>query len=956
VCAQRKTGAFMLRIRVPGGRAPAHQLRAVADLAERYGHSSLHVTSRAGLEIHDVKIEDVTTVFAGLAAAGLTTKGTCGDTVRNVISCAHGDERDRGLVDLEPFERLLHARIVARSDATNISRKMNVSLACSPPCDAHVATSDIGFVATPHPADGTPGFALWGAGGLGAAPHLAIVLIAWLPLGEVLAAFEAVVAIGEKYADRSGRAKAKIKMLVDKLGAARVRELFAEEFASARCAIAAGDAEAIDVDATALAIPPKKLSPGTRAVAALIPMGELEVRAARSLADAAERFGDGIAYLTTDQNAELHGVAEADLVRARDAIEAAGLRLHGRGGIADVLSCVGLEYCPLAVAGSMTLGEEIAQAMLPLRDDPGYADFRIHVSGCPHSCAKHQVADLGLAGAIVEYEGKRVEAFVAYVGGNAHERRLGQAHVKKIPRPLVVPALRALLQIYERERIDEERFSQTVARLGTTDFFAAIDETIRTGGRAPDVLAGNLVVIGNGMAGARFVEELGARGAGAFAVTVFGDERGGSYNRIMLSGVLGKHRAAEDIVTHPEPWYGERSFALRSDTTVARIDRERRVVVAADGSETPYDALVLATGSAPFVPPVPGIAGSGVYVFRTLADCKSIQGAVRPGARAIVLGGGLLGLEAASGLRALGAEVTVVHLMATLMEQQLDAAGGRALQAKIESLGIAVRTGAHSERVARDENGVLTGLQLGDGTLLEADLIVVCCGIVPRADLAKSAGLEVARGIVVDDGLRTSDARIYAVGECATHRGITYGLVEPIWEQCRVLAERLSGGNARYTGSVVGTRLKVAGVNVVSLGVRDHAPGEEAVIAHGSDGSYRKAVARAGKLLGAQVVGDPVAAAAFARAFSSAAPLPASLAALVFGVDAAVSRIGKAAPPAEDERVCQCNDVSKSTILEALEAGARDVAAIGEATAAGTGCGTCQSDLAMLLRASLKTG
>ncbi len=956
VCAQRKTGAFMLRIRVPGGRAPAHQLRAVADLAERYGHQSLHVTSRAGLEIHDVRIEDVTTVFAGLAAAGLTTKGTCGDTVRNVISCAHGDERDRGLVDLEPFERLLHARIVARSDATNISRKMNVSLACSPQCDAHVATSDAGFVATPHPENGTPGFTLWGAGGLGAAPHLAIPLIDWLALGDVLAAFEAVVAIGEKYADRSGRAKAKIKMLVDKLGADRVRELFAEEFASARRAIADGDAAAIDLDATALAIPPKMQSPGRRALAALIPMGELELHAARSLADAAERFGDGIVYLTTDQNAELHGVAEAGLVRARDAIDAAGLRLHGRGGIADVLSCVGLEYCPLAVAGSMTLGEEIAQAMMPLRDDPRYADFRIHVSGCPHSCAKHQVADLGLAGAIVEYEGKRVEAFVAYVGGNAHERRLGQAHVKKIPRPLVVPALRALLQIYERERREDERFSQTVARLGPADFFAAIDETIRTGGRRPDVLDGNLVVIGNGMAGARFVEELGARGAGAFAVTVFGDERGGSYNRIMLSGVLGKHRAAEEIVTHPEAWYGERSFTLRSDTAVARIDRERRVVVAADGSETPYDALVLATGSAPFVPPVPGIAGSDVYVFRTLDDCRSIQDAVRSGTRAIVLGGGLLGLEAASGLRSLGAEVTVVHLMPTLMEQQLDAAGGAALQAKIESLGIAVRTGARSERVLRAENGALTGLQLGDGTLLEADLIVVCCGIVPRADLAKSAGLEVTRGVVVDDGMRTSDARIYAVGECATHRGMTYGLVEPIWEQCRVLADRLTGGNARYAGSIVGTRLKVAGVNVVSLGARDHAPGEEAVIVHGSDGSYRKAVARAGKLLGAQVVGDAIAAAAFARAFASAAPLPASLAALVFGVDAAVPRIANSAPIAEDERICQCNDVPKSTILEAIASGARDVTAIGEATAAGTGCGTCQSDLAMLLRASSKAG
>ncbi len=959
VCTQRQAGVFMLRIRVPGGRAHPAQIRAVASLSERYGHETIHVTSRAGLEIHDVKIEDVTTVFDELSAVGLTTKGTCGDTIRNVISCAHGDDERSAvaLLDLEPFERLLHARIVARSDATNISRKMNVALACAPACDAHVATSDVGFVATPHPVTREAGFALWGAGGLGAAPRLAIALVDWLPTRDVLAAFEAVVAIGEKYGDRSGRAKAKIKMLVDKLGADRVRDLVAEEFASAKDRIAANDRATIDVDARALEPVVRAAARGTRTVSALVPMGELTLVAARALADAAERFGDGIVYLTTDQNAEVHGVAESDVARAEDAFDAAGLRLRGRGGIADVLSCVGLEYCPLAVAGSMTMGEEIAHAMMPLRDDPRYADFRIHVSGCPHSCAKHQVADLGLAGAITEFDGKRVEAFVAYVGGNAHERRLGAAFPKKIPRPLVIPALRALTAIYERERAADERFSQTVARLSIEPFFAALEETLRSGGRAPDVRSGRLVVIGNGMAGARFVEELERTGDARFDVTVFGDERGGSYNRIMLSGVLGGHREPHEIVTHPEAWYGERAIALRSRTAVARIDRERRVVVAEDGSETPYDALVLATGSVPFVPPIANLGGAGVHVFRTLADCAQLRAVSRAGSRAIVLGGGLLGLEAASGLRALGVAVTVVHLMPSLMEQQLDLDGGRALQAKIEALGIDVRVGARSERALRDDAGTLTGLELGDGSTIDADFIVVCCGIAPRVDLARAAGLDVTRGVVVDDTLRTSDDAIYAIGECATHRGVTYGLVEPIWEQCRVLADRLRGGTVRYAGSVVGTRLKVAGVNVVALGARERTAGDEAVVAFGADGSYRKAVARDGRLVGAQVVGDAAAAAAFSRAFASAAPLPASLPALVFGTDAATLRVaGTTAATGQSERVCQCNDVSRATILAAIANGAGDVAAIGAATTAGTGCGTCQSELTMLLRASAKTG
>ncbi|MBD5634133.1 MAG: FAD-dependent oxidoreductase, partial [Candidatus Eremiobacteraeota bacterium] len=485
---------------------------------------------------------------------------------------------------------------------------------------------------------------------------LAIRLIDWLPLGDVLAAFEAVVALGEKYADRSGRAKAKIKMLVDRSGAERVRELVAEEFAKALASIAAGDAAALDVDAAALVPVSPQPAAGEACVAALIPMGELSLAAARALADASERYGDAIVYLTTDQNAELHGVAAIDVERARDAIDAAGLRIAGRGGIADVLSCVGLEYCPLAITGSMTMGEEIALAMQPLRDDLRYGECRVHVSGCPHSCAKHQVADLGLAGALVEYEGERVEAFVAYVGGNAHERRLGASFPKKIPRRLVVPALRAMLALYECERTETERFSATVARLGHERFFGALDDSLATGGRAPDLRGGKLVVIGNGMAGARFVEELVRRDAArAFDVTVFGDERGGSYNRIMLSGVLGRHRVPGDVVTHSETWYGERAIALRSETPVARIDRERRVVVAADGSETPYDALVLATGSAPFVPPVEGLDGRDVYVCRPLAVCTLLQSIVHEGSRALVLGGGLLGLEAASGLRALGA-------------------------------------------------------------------------------------------------------------------------------------------------------------------------------------------------------------------------------------------------------------------------------------------------------------
>jgi sulfite reductase beta subunit-like hemoprotein len=504
VCAQRQVGVFMLRIRIPGGKATPAHIRCVADLADAYGHASLHVTTRGGLELHHVRIEDVPAVWARLLAAGLTTKGTCGDTIRNVIACSHAGTYAGEVLPLEPFVQLLHDRIVEISDATNISRKINLAVACSPDCDEHVATSDIGFVATPDPAGGPPTFTVWGAGGLGATPRLAVELRTGLPQEDLLAAFEAIVAMGAKYADRSARAKAKIKLLVDKFGHQRVTQIFDAEFELAKAlperrAVVfrpsqddreehgattgadditrpspTGSTSNGDLAATSTGDVIAQKQPDRFTIPALIPMGEIGTAAARALAEVAERFGDGIVHLTPDQNAEIQHVRGADIALAHEALAALGVRTRGRGGITDVVSCVGLQYCPLAVAHSMTMGEELALAFGDLTNDARYRDFRIHVSGCPHSCAKHQVADIGLAGALTEHNGERVEAYVLYVGGNARERRLGTTYPKKIPRTLVVPVIRALLAVYDDLADAGERFSAAFARLGTEAFFPAV--------------------------------------------------------------------------------------------------------------------------------------------------------------------------------------------------------------------------------------------------------------------------------------------------------------------------------------------------------------------------------------------------------------------------------------------------------------------------------------------------
>jgi NAD(P)H-nitrite reductase large subunit len=942
ICSQRQVGVFMLRIRVPGGTIGTRALRTVASLAQRYGAPIVHVTTRGGLELHHVKIEDVRAIFNELESVGLTTKGTCGDTVRNVIACSHDEGFAGAVLPLGGFVALLHERIVARSDATNISRKMNVSIACSPDCDDHIATSDIGFVATPSPGGEPATFTLWGAGGLGAAPRLAIELARDIAQSDILAAYDAVVEIGKKYGDRSSRAKAKIKMLVEKLGAERVREIFAEEFEAAR---AQPDAQVASIgDAGQFAMPDAAQSDRTT-VHGLVPMGELGADAAMALADLVDRVAGGALVLTPEQNVSFV-VAASDYDTAKSELERIGLRTRGRGGIADVLSCVGLEYCPLAVAHSMTMGEELAIAFADLADDPILADFRIHVSGCPHSCAKHQVADIGLAGAMTDLDGAKVEAYAMYVGGNPRERRLGTAYAKKVPRVFVVPVITSLIEKFRAERSSGERFSQTVARIGVETFF----ETIRIALEPPKVSAlpigARVAIVGNGMAGARLAEELRQRSPDACDIVVIGEEPHGGYNRIALSGVLGGHRERDEIVTHPLDWYAQSNVELRHGTRAERIDREARIVYCDDGTEVAYDALVIATGSRAFVPPIEGLFGIGnAFVFRTVADCEAIASAAAGKTRAIVLGGGLLGLEAAAGLRARGLVPTVVHLAPTLMEVQLDAYGGRALERAIERLGIVVKTGASAIRAFEDENGC--GIELSNGDTIEADLIVVCCGTKPNVELARDAGLMVGRAIAVDDGLRTSDPHIYALGECAEFRGELYGLVEPIWDQCRVLADRLNGVDTRYAGSRISTRLKVAGITVVALGEHDPRDGDEAVSALSHDGKFKRAIARDGLLVGAQVVGDARAAADFARAFDRGTPLPGTLAAFVFGSDGSGASVPDG--PRDDDRICVCNEVSLGEIRAAIAGGAHDVAEIGRRTLAGTGCGTCRGELATLV-------
>jgi assimilatory nitrate reductase electron transfer subunit len=462
-----------------------------------------------------------------------------------------------------------------------------------------------------------------------------------------------------------------------------------------------------------------------------------------------------------------------------------------------------------------------------------------------------------------------------------------------------------------------------------------------------------IVVVGNGMVGARFAEEvarLDPRGERVH-VTVVGTEPHPAYNRVLLSGVVAGDYTPDQIRL-PVP--DTPGVTVRLGLTATALDTHTRTVTLDDGTHLSYDELVMATGARASFPPVRGVAaedgrpGEGVTALRDLADCERLLSLVRPGAPVVVLGGGILGLEAARGLAGRGARVSVVESSPWIMRRQIDKPAARILGHLYEAQGVTV----HSWRVAsRWVPG--TGLELDDGRVLPGDVLVVTAGVRGNIELVKDAGIEVEHGILVDDFLSTSDPRVHAIGDCAQHAGGGAGLVQPGWEQAGVLARRLTGTapHARYSGSSPVTRLKAEGIELTSFGQvheDDDAPGLETVtVSDPHGGRYAKLVVSQDKVVGAVLLGFPEAAATVSQLHETGAAVPADRLALVQGLPTAAPEEG--APGAPEALVCRCNAVTRTDIEQAWLDGARDRDAIASATRATTGCGGCVRDVNALL-------
>jgi len=473
-----------------------------------------------------------------------------------------------------------------------------------------------------------------------------------------------------------------------------------------------------------------------------------------------------------------------------------------------------------------------------------------------------------------------------------------------------------------------------------------------------------LVMIGNGMAGVRTLEELLKLAPDLYDITVFGAEPHANYNRILLSPVLAGEMTLADIMLNDVDWYSANNIRLHLGKEVVKIDRIARKVIASDGTEAEYDRLLLATGSNPFMLPVPGAALEGVLSYRDIADTNAMIAAAAKYRHAVVVGGGLLGLEAANGLKARGMHVTVVHLMDWLMERQLDRTAADMLQQSLEAKGLQFRLKAETSEIVGSEGegkaGRVRAVRFKDGTELAADLVVMAVGIRPNTELAESAGLYCKRGIVVNDTMQTYDPKIYAVGECVAHRGVAYGLVAPLFEMGKVCANHLAHfGIGRYEGSILSTKLKVTGIDLFSAGDFIGSDATEEIVLHDAIGGvYKKLVIRDNRIVGGIMVGDTADGSWYLQLLRDRQDIHDIRDHLMFGQ----SHLGNsghqgrsnAAAMSDEMEVCGCNGVCKGAIVRAIkERGLFSLDEVRKHTKASSSCGSCTGLVEQILASTV---
>ncbi len=469
-----------------------------------------------------------------------------------------------------------------------------------------------------------------------------------------------------------------------------------------------------------------------------------------------------------------------------------------------------------------------------------------------------------------------------------------------------------------------------------------------------------LVMVGNGMAGVRTLEELLKIAPEQYDICVFGAEPHANYNRILLSPVLSGEMTLKEIMLNDEDWYAANGIRLHLGKKIVKIDRRARLVIAEDGTEEEYDRLLLATGSNPFILPIPGKELKGVLTYRDIGDTNAMIEASSTYKHAVVIGGGLLGLEAANGLKARGMDVTVIHLAEWLMERQLDRTAAAMLQKSLEDRGLNFLLKTQTKALLGNDEGRVSAVQFANGTQIPADLVCMAVGIKPNDDLARSAGIHSNRGVVVNDTMQTFDPRIYAVGECVSHRGTAYGLVAPLFEMAKVCANHLAlMGIGRYQGSVTSTKLKVTGIDLFSAGNFTGGEGTEEILLHDSIGGvYKKLILQGDRIVGGVLYGDTVDGSWYLQMMRDSQNIAQIRDHLMFGQ----SHLGNtghqgqsnAATMADEMEVCGCNGVCKGAIVKSIkEKGLFSLEDVRKHTKASSSCGSCTGLVEQILASTV---
>jgi ferredoxin-nitrite reductase len=893
---------YMVRVRIPGCEMTAKQARALATIAYQSGYSILDVTTRGNVQIQGLRIGALPAVRASLERVSLTSRQSGHDNVRNVTSHPWSGVDPDELIDTRQLARDIQAMVIGDRELADLPRKFNAALTGRPEAPAHAWTQDISYVATTGP-DGSVGFHLLIAGTQGQSPCMAWHIPVFVRPEQAVAVTRAVLQTFRELGHRHNRQQVRMRYLVERIGAdgmlVEIEKRLGYELPRFPKPVPRPGREESFVGWKA------QKQAGFFALGVCVPVGRLTAEEMDGLSVVARQFGDGTLRTTYDQSLVIPGIPHEAREEAASAVARHGLTFEPDPASRSMVACTGKQFCNIAVIETKgyayRLIEELRRRRVQLQG------IRIAMSGCPSNCANGFTADVGLKGLKVRHGLRVLDAFDVFLGGGLGENlKMAALYRKGVPFEELPDAIEAVVRQFHLQRNPGETFTTfwqrklgrhkpetlkvEVPRWQCTRCrhvhvaqdpppFCPMCAAVRAkfepapeGAEQPAAAAENsapvptpppavrpgpsgrrILIVGGGIAG-----HLAARTArssdAAARITLISDEPS-FYNRLNLTRFLAQEIEREALFDYGPAWYDEHQVEFLGRTRVIALDPVRKAVVLAEGREVEYDALVLAHGSSAAAPPFYREGLEGLVALRALADVEAIAAGIGSGTQVVVIGGGVLGLEAAAGAKKRGGAVHVLEYMPRLMPRQLDTAAAGLLASRMRNAGIGVETGKSVTEILGAER--VEGVRLEDGRNIPADLVVVSTGIKPNVDWLKRSGIRCGRGVIVDDRMRTSAPDVFAAGDLCEWRGQVAGLWANAEEQAKVAGTNAAGKMAFYEGVLSATVLKCFPLNVVSIGeiVDDSAEIASTVIEDPELGSYKKVVFRSGIPVGAILVG-----------------------------------------------------------------------------------------------------